>query len=165
MILGFIAQKAGGDETLNGSVEKQTAVLQSWDSDFRYEKAARKTGSYFRVARTGSYYPVDGTSPIKLKWYAVPARHSEIYLFASHEVSDVSANHFDPAQWKFYLLDARKLDEQKSISLEAVKGKAVELAFTQLGDEVNSLANQLMREPSPDTLYPTFSANHILIRD
>ena len=40
----------------------------------------------------------EGTSPIRLQWRADPDRHSEIYLFASHEIDDESTNHFDPAQ-------------------------------------------------------------------
>jgi len=133
---------------------KQTAALQSWDLDPEYEKIERKTGAYFRVAKTGSYYPVEGTSPIKLRWEAAPARHSEIYLFAAHEIDDVSANHFDPGQWKFYLVEADELGERNSISIVEIKSRSEALEFAQLKDAVNSLADKLKRKPRPSTSTP-----------
>lgn len=87
---------------------KQSAALQSWHREG--EKPSRP--SFDIAERTGYYRGSD--------WTDAPGRNADIYVFAHHPVTDQTADHREPAQWRFYVVAASALPAQKSISLARV---------------------------------------------
>ena len=87
---------------------KQSAALQSW-----HQEGAKPSRPSFDIAeRTGFYRGSE--------WTAAPGRNADIYVFAHHPVTDATADHRDPEQWRFYAVAASALTQQKTISLTGI---------------------------------------------
>lgn len=108
---------------------KSAAFLQSWHqeklSEIKFVVPPRK-----------------GWNPDTNKMETIPKRHAHVYVFALFAHADkATVDPFDLAQWKFFALSTRKLDERKrsqhSItlrSLEALAGPPVD--FWHVSDSV-----------------------------
>jgi hypothetical protein len=81
---------------------KQSAARQTWDappkpSPPRFDIEER-TVSWEGAVRTAS-----------------PAgRFAQVYVFAHHPIRDETADHLDPAQWRFYVVPASRLLPKKA---------------------------------------------------
>jgi hypothetical protein len=101
---------------------KQSAARQSWSG---LPKRAHKPR--FDIASRTGYWTNGAT------WVPSPGRSAQIYLFAYHPITDDSADHRDPLQWTFYVVQTRNLPVAGSISL-------VKLAQSLTPVGVNELA-------------------------
>lgn len=81
---------------------KNSAARQSWEGKPSIGK--------FRIGPAKGYWK-DGT-----QWIEHSGRHAELYVLAWHPITDRSADHRDSDQWLFYVVDARDLPDQHSIS-------------------------------------------------
>lgn len=97
---------------------KQSAALQSW-----HHEGAKPWRSSFDIAERTGYYRGS-------EWTEAPGRNADIYVFAHHPVTDGTADHREPAQWRFYVVAASALPAQKTISLSVVArvAEAVDVA-------------------------------------
>jgi len=110
---------------------KQTALRQSW------KMAASPRPRWDISPRTGEWR--DGTT-----WVPGVGRYADIYVFAWHPVVDLSADHRDPAQWRFFVLPTSALPEAKTLSLSRIKDMGVEhLPLEQLAPKVEAIRQQL----------------------
>jgi hypothetical protein len=84
---------------------KQSAALQSWSTP-----GSPPSKCVFDIApRTGRW---EGTT-----WVSGAGRNADLYVFAHHPVADLTADHREPAQWRFYVVPTTALPATKSISL------------------------------------------------
>jgi hypothetical protein len=89
---------------------KQSAARQSWHGE-----GVRPAKPRFSIAeKTGRW---EGNV-----WIAEPGRNADVFVFCWHPITDTSADHRDPRQWLFYIVDAAALPARKSISLAAITG-------------------------------------------
>lgn len=83
---------------------KQSAARQTWTG------TRKATVPIFDIrARTGYFEGAD--------WVADPRRYAQIYVFAHHPITDASADHRDPRQWRFHVVATDRLPAFKTISL------------------------------------------------
>ena len=99
---------------------KQSAALQTWNRDSGKLSACR----FDIKPRKGCFFGTD--------WHDHPGRHADIYIFAHHEVSDDSADHADPKQWRFFVVPERLLPMCETISLKQVRKLASGVARPEL---------------------------------
>lgn len=86
---------------------KQSAARQTWTG------TRKATVPIFDIrARTGYFEGAD--------WAADPRRYAHIYVFAHHPMTDASADHRDPSQWRFHVVATHGLPGCKTISLARV---------------------------------------------
>ncbi len=113
---------------------KQSAARQTWTKD--PSKPSRC--SFDIAARTGHW--VDGD-----RWTSSHSRNAEIYIFAHHPVTDGTADHRDPYQWRFYVASEASLPsaDQKSISLSGVQKLAEAVGFKDLSVRVELVRAEL----------------------
>ncbi len=106
---------------------KQSAARQSW--------AAPESGAsraIFDIAsRRGRW---EGAL-----WVEEAGRRAQLYVFAYHPVADDSADHRDPEQWRFYVVEAARLPGSKTLALSRVRALATGCAFADLADAVETL--------------------------
>jgi hypothetical protein len=104
---------------------KQSAARQSWAAE-----ASPPTKCSFDIAsRIGYFEGVDW------RQFPNPTRIAHIYVFAHHPGTDLSADHCDPQQWRFYVVPALRLPENaKTISLSRIQNLklAREVGFEEL---------------------------------
>ncbi len=115
---------------------KQTSALQSWGS-------ARPSKPSWDVAPRAGYF--EGS-----EWTSRVGRNADIYILAAHGETDRDlADHRDPSQWRFYVVDAARLPNQKSISEGALLRRRLATAtgFESLRREVEALRLQIAEEP------------------
>jgi hypothetical protein len=105
---------------------KQSAARQTWTGP----RAATKPIFDIR-ARSGYFEGAD--------WIADPRRFAEIYVFAYHPISDDTADHCDPCQWRFHVVMANGLPSGKTISLAKVASLSNQLAWENLREAVEAL--------------------------
>ena len=67
---------------------------------------------------------------------AEPGRNADIFVFASHLLTDETADHRDPRQWLFHAVAERRLPPLKSISLAGVQALAEAVSIDSLADAV-----------------------------
>ncbi len=117
---------------------KQSAARQSW-------KTKRKSTPSFRIAEVSGYYEEDD------EWKSDRGRHAEIFVFAWHDDTSDSADHFDAKQWKFYVVPESLLEKEtrKNIPLPAVEKLAEPKEFTDLKDEIEKVALSIGSQPTP----------------
>jgi len=119
---------------------KQSAALQSW-----HEASKRTTptvGGFDIARRKFQWHPEHG-------WVADAFRPS-MYVFAWHPVGDPKqADHRDAGQWQFHVVAAKRLPEQKSISLSRIMAMAQAVDVQRLPGEVETTRSNLQIEGSP----------------
>lgn len=113
---------------------KQSAARQSWAVDNAIGRA-----SFDVAARVGRY---EGT-----RWIPEPERPAHLYVFAHHVVADASADHRDPAQWRFYVSAASELPPVKRIALGPLQKRTTPVAFSDLKSRVAAVAAELKEKP------------------
>jgi hypothetical protein len=105
---------------------KQSAARQTWTGE------RKATVSIFDIrARTGYFEGAD--------WVADPRRFADIYVFAHHPLTDASADHRDPSQWRFYVVATDRLPPGKTISLAKVMLLSDALPWIVLGVAVERM--------------------------
>ena len=110
---------------------KQSAARQSWAAPSNGPSKA----SFDIAARTGRW---EGAV-----WIEEHGRRAQIYVLAHHPVADDSADHRDPEQWRFYVLRATDLPNFKTLGLSAVRALTAACDFSELGDGVDRLRQDL----------------------
>lgn len=109
---------------------KQSAALQTWSAP-----ANRSRRRSFNI-RTP-----------KVEWVgsvATPrsARVASIYVFAWHDDDTAQADQRDAGQWKFYVVAARSLPDQQTISLSALTKLAKPVGAGQLKPSVEAMLKE-----------------------
>ncbi|MBD8678319.1 hypothetical protein [Sphingomonas sp. CFBP 13720] len=108
---------------------KQSAARQSWATG-----SDQPTKSTFDIAeRTGRFVGRD--------WIVQRRRWADVYVFAHHPRTDDNADHRRPEQWNFYVLPARDLPTQASISLSRINKMTGSTTFAQLASVVDHVAD------------------------
>jgi len=102
---------------------KQSAARQTWSAAL-----GRTSRPLFDIKPALHWY---GSG-----WSEQKARHADIYLFAWHPICDQSADHRDLAQWRFYVVETKRLPEQKSIGLKALEAICLPIGALELASEV-----------------------------
>ena len=116
------------------SVEvKSAAFLQSWHQD----RLSRIT---FKIPKTHAWNKTTG------KFSEETQRQADVYVFALLAHTDQeSLDPMNVSQWEFYVVPTttlgRKMSDQKSIGLSALRELTEPLAFRELKDAVNDSAN------------------------
>lgn len=72
-------------------------------------------------------------------WVADPRRFADIYVFAHHPITNESADHRDPRQWRFHVVPAGSLPARKTISLAKVTLLSDPLPWSGLKAAVESV--------------------------
>ncbi len=103
---------------------KQSAARQSWHT----EGDAPSKGVFDIASRKGFY---DGKV-----WTEVVGRNADIYVFAFHPVTGATADHRNPAQWRFYVVPTSRLPDMKRIGLTAIAQLASPVDYTELSGVV-----------------------------
>jgi hypothetical protein len=105
---------------------KQSAARQTWTAP------KKPSPPRFDIrTRTGYYIGAD--------WHAEVARHAHIYVFAYHPILDESADHCDPQQWRFHVVPASALPENKTIGLARVMTFAAPVHWGALSTTVEAI--------------------------
>lgn len=108
---------------------KQSAARQTWYA----ERASRP--SWDIRPRTG-YWGRNG-------WISKKGRYAHIYVFAHHPVRTKRADHRDPRQWVFYVVETSNLPDAKSLSEAAAASLADPITFDRLAPRVEQLRKSI----------------------
>ncbi|ODT86466.1 hypothetical protein [Phenylobacterium sp. SCN 70-31] len=115
---------------------KQSAARQTWPAPRR---PAQPT---FDIReRTGWW---EGAT-----WFRGVGRHAHIYVFAYHPVTDDTADHRDPGQWRFFVVRTEDLPSGKSLSLARLKADAQPLDLAGAVAAVEALREERARRLRP----------------
>lgn len=111
---------------------KQSAARQTWVAP-----ATTRSPAFSIAMKTGTYQGAD--------WLPLspPSRPAQIYVFAHHSRTDDAADHRDPLQWGFYVVDTRRLPPGKTIGLEGVKRLAPAAPWSALAIAVERVRRDL----------------------
>jgi hypothetical protein len=115
---------------------KQSAARQTWAT----EASSPSKCSFDIAPRIGYFEGVDW------RQFPEPIRIAHIYVFAHHPVTDLSADHRDPRQWRFYVIPACRLPgDAKTISLSRIQnlGSAHAVGFEELAGCVEEVKASL----------------------
>lgn len=74
-----------------------------------------------------------------------PGRYADLYLFAYHDRCDETADHGDPSQWRFYVVETSRLPANQTISLSRVACLAEPLPLWEVGTALSRLATSKAR--------------------
>lgn len=107
---------------------KQSAARQSWHRDGGPPPRPR----YSIEHKIGRY---EGAT-----WFAEPGRNAEIFVFGWHGETSPSADHRDPAQWRFYVVPESALPAQRSLSLAALSRLTEPVEVGELAEAVRLIA-------------------------
>ncbi len=111
---------------------KQSAALQSWHT----VEPKRWLPRFDINDRTGRW---EGAN-----WLAEEGRSAQIYVFATHDLTDAKiADHRNPSQWDFYVIDERSLPRQKTIGFSGIRQLAKPCKFRNLHNTVNAVSSNL----------------------
>lgn len=111
---------------------KQSAARQSWAA-----ADAKPSACSFDIAnRTGRWE--NG-----VEWIAEPGRSADTYVFAHHPVADATADHRDPAQWRFYVVATQQLPNIRRLSLARLKSLRGACTFEELRQSVGAAADRV----------------------
>jgi hypothetical protein len=105
---------------------KQSAAKQTWAAP------AKPSPARFDIAQRRGRW--EGAL-----WIPEAGRHAHLYVFAYHPVTDHTADHRDPLQWRFYVAPTAELPATRSISLKALQGLTSACGFGELGERVEAL--------------------------
>ncbi len=114
---------------------KQSAVKQSWSNEYK--------GNNFRSKATFDIAPRTGRWQGQ-NWVAEVGRAAQIYVFCHHVIGDATADHRDPSQWQFYIVEASRLPPQKKISLNPLRALCEPVSFEQVFFVVQGVANKII---------------------
>lgn len=106
---------------------KQSAALQSW-----HREGSKPSRPSFDIAERRGYF--EGSD-----WTEAPGRNADVYVFAHHPVTDATADHREPEQWRFYAVAASALPAQKTISLTGIARLAAAVDVEGLREAVMRL--------------------------
>ena len=106
---------------------KQSAALQTW-----HGPDARPSRSSFDIAARQGYF--EGAD-----WVPNAGRNADIYVFAHHPLTDATADHRNPSQWRFYVVRAAHLRVAKTISLAALRRLSDAVGVDDMNQEVERL--------------------------
>lgn len=108
---------------------KQSAASQSW-------KSKAPTIARWDVGARKGYWESE-------TYVARPGRNAEIYVLAWHPIADrEQADHRDPAQWQFFVVQADALPPVRTLSMAGVAALATPVRVGQLASTVsNTLSN------------------------
>lgn len=106
---------------------KQSAAKQSW----ALAGGSASKCSFDVAARMGRW---EGAT-----WIAEPGRNAHIYVLAHHPVTDDTADHRDPQQWRFFVISAEQLPATKRMALSGAQARSEEWTFATLGEGVEKL--------------------------
>lgn len=107
---------------------KQSAALQSWT-----KQPPKKISASFDIAPRKGYW--EG-----LNWIPDPGRRAHIYVLAFHSFTNETADHRDPAQWRFYVVRSADLPNARTISLGPLGRLSEPCSFAELGKRVSEAA-------------------------
>ena len=107
---------------------KQSAALQSW-----HDGQPKRWSPRFDINdRTGRW---EGAN-----WVSEAGRPACIYVFATHSLINAkTADHRDPRQWNFYIVDERVLPRQKTVGLAGIARIADPCDFEGLQKAVETM--------------------------
>jgi hypothetical protein len=109
---------------------KQSAALQTW--------GIAKRPASFSIAPASGYY-INGT-----EWIAKASRPAHLYLFAWHGITDGTADHTNPRQWRFFVVPEPSLPSgTKSISIRALERIEKPVGISAISEEVDRLSSGL----------------------
>jgi hypothetical protein len=111
---------------------KQSAARQSWAA-----ADAKPSACCFDIASRA------GRWENGVDWIAEPGRSAHIYVFAHHPISDATADHRDPAQWRFYVIATHLLPNTRRLTLARLRSLGDACAFEELRQSVSSVADQI----------------------
>jgi hypothetical protein len=118
---------------------KQAAARQSWDSDDPVNANGR---GIFHIRPNSGYYSSEKWNELKPQ-----QRIAQIYLFGWHDDRTAKANHFDPKEWKFFVIPSRELALGKpTISVAELEGQRHAL-HTSIGSLGEALTRVLCNIP------------------
>ena len=104
---------------------KQSAASQSW-------KSKVPTVARWDVGTRKGYWEGD-------TYVARPGRNAEIYVLAWHPVTDrEQADHRDPAQWQFFVVQADALPPVRTLGMAGVAALATPVRVCQLASTVSN---------------------------
>ncbi len=116
---------------------KQSAACQTWPQGNK-GLLSNNASPRFDIKEVSGYW--GGDSGGESVWINLPKsqRLADLYVFAWHRISDrAKANHCDPAQWEFYVVQVEKLPKgQKTIGLNPLRELAVYADFKNLNSIV-----------------------------
>jgi hypothetical protein len=104
---------------------KQSAARQSWAA----ADAKPSVCSFDIASRTGRWE--NGVD-----WIAEPGRIAHLYVFAHHPVTDATADHREPAQWRFYVIATERLPNTRRLSLARLGELGTACTFEELRQTV-----------------------------
>ena len=103
---------------------KQAAARQTWHAP--NDPPSRP--AFDIRARAGRY---EGAT-----WHDAPGRAAQTYVFAWHPVADETADHTDADQWRFFVVPAAALPDQKTLGLSALTRLAAPAGWSALAEHV-----------------------------
>ncbi|KAA2211218.1 hypothetical protein [Teichococcus oryzae] len=115
---------------------KQSAARQSW----ALEGSSPSKCSFDIAPRTGRW---DG--PV---WIPGIGRNADLYVFAHHPVADLSADHREPVQWRFYVVSTHALPATKRISLSKLQAMLAPVVYADLAAQVEAVRCAVLSERS-----------------
>lgn len=116
---------------------KQSAARQSWHGG-----ASPSPRPRFSIAsKTGRW---EGPT-----WIAEPGRNADLFVFAFHPVTNTTADHRNPAQWRFHVVAETALPAQASISLATIIRLSAPSTFDGLAPAVADAVQHQARRPPP----------------
>ncbi|WP_298200358.1 hypothetical protein [Novosphingobium sp.] len=109
---------------------KQSAARQSWAT------SDKPSACSFDIAeRKGRW---EGAV-----WIDSAGRAAHIYVLAHHPVADISADHREAAQWRFYVIPTDQLPLTRRLSLSRARALTNDVGFAELAAEVAGAAASL----------------------
>ena len=68
-------------------------------------------------------------------------RVADLYVFAWHERTDLTTDHRDPTEWRFYVVLTSDLPDQHSIGLNRIKARIIPCSVADLGAHIEDLCS------------------------
>jgi hypothetical protein len=109
---------------------KQSAARQSWATTDK-----PSAGSFDIAERKGRW---EGAT-----WIESAGRAAAIYVFAHHPIADMTADHRDPMQWRFFVIPTNALPAKQRLSLTQARRLTDERTFQELSAAVHHVAESL----------------------
>ena len=106
---------------------KQSSARQSWS-----ELDCKASSPRFSIKASKTWVNEKG-------WHGQRARQATLYVFAWHPLVDTTADHRNPNQWEFFLVQSRSLPDQKSLSLNGLKALCSACSAAELSAKIAPL--------------------------
>lgn len=111
---------------------KQSAARQTW-------YAGRASQATWDIRPRTGYWGRNG-------WISKKGRYAHVYVFAHHPVRTKKADHRDPLQWLFYVVETSKLPDTKSLSEAGAASLADPITFDRLATRVETLRKRIRKQ-------------------